>query len=174
MKRRAKHSLVWLCLFVSLLVSLSLRHTSAKLEAASQSLVADLILHNGFIWTVDEAKPQAEALAVRGDKLIKVGSNAEVLALKGAQTRVLDLQGAFVVPGFNDNHVHFANAASFYWNIQLMDVHTDATFVARIKEYLAAHPGEPIRGGGWGAYEQWEMGANKAGKKESHGSLSGS
>jgi predicted amidohydrolase YtcJ len=164
MKRGTKYGMFWFCLFISLLACLSLRHTSAKLEAASQTAVADLILHNGFVWTVDEAKPQAEALAVRGDKLIKVGGNAEVLALKGAQTRVIDLQGAFVVPGFNDNHVHFASAASFYWNIQLMDVHTDVTFVARVKEYVAAHPGEPIRGGGWGAYEQWEMGASKSGE----------
>ncbi|MGE0131984.1 MAG: amidohydrolase [Blastocatellales bacterium] len=122
------------------------------------SRAADLILHHGFIWTVDESKPQAEAIAVRGDRVIKVGGAEEVLALKGEGTRLIDLKGAFVTPGFNDNHVHFASAASFFWNLQLMDVHTDAAFVARVREYAATHPGEAIRGGGWGAYEQWEMG----------------
>ncbi|MCI0699051.1 amidohydrolase [candidate division KSB1 bacterium] len=127
---------------------------------------ADLILHNGFVWTVDDTKPQAEAVAIRGEQIIKVGSNADVLKLKGANTRVIDLKGAFVVPGFNDNHVHFASAALFFWNIQLMDVHTDAAFVQRVREYVAAKPNEPIRGGGWGAYEQWELGASTAGGKK--------
>ncbi|HXG68557.1 MAG TPA: amidohydrolase [Blastocatellia bacterium] len=134
-------------------------------DSVTAESAADLILHNGVIWTVDEAKPRAEAIAVRGAKILKVGSNAEVLALKGDRTQVIDLKGGFVVPGFNDNHVHFASAASFFWNIQLMDVHADAAFVARVREYVAAHPGEPIRGGGWGAYEQWEMGASRAGNK---------
>ncbi|MGH7451088.1 MAG: amidohydrolase, partial [bacterium] len=132
------------------------------------AMSADLILHNGFVWTVDETKPQAEAIAIRGEHIVKVGSNAEVLKLRGANTRAIDLKGAFVVPGFNDNHVHFASAAHFFWNIQLMDVHTDAVFIQRVREYVAAKPGEPIRGGGWGAYEQWELGASTVGgKKES-------
>lgn len=137
----------------------------ATVPAAAQATAADLILHNGYVWTVDEAKPQAEAIAVRGDKIIKVGTNAEVLALRDRDTRVIDLKGAFVVPGFNDNHIHFASAASFFWNIQLMDVHNDMDFVARVREYIAMRPGESIRGGGWGAYEQWEIGANETGGK---------
>src|SRR5574341_1670758 len=74
---------------------------------------ADLILHNGFIWTVDDAKPQAEAIAIRGAQIIKAGGNAAVLKLRSANTRAIDLKGAFVVPGFNDNHVPFASAAQF-------------------------------------------------------------
>jgi len=155
------------CLAILLALYFTFQQTNGS-SAANQtrSDVADLILHNGFIWTVDESRPQAEALAVRGDKIIKVGGAKEVLALKGERTRLIDLKGAFVTPGFNDNHVHFASAASFFWNIQLMDVHTDAAFVARVKEYIATHPNEPIRGGGWGAYEQWEMGASAAGVKK--------
>lgn len=131
--------------------------------AAAQAPAADLILHNGYIWTVDEKKPRAEAIAVRGETIQKVGTNAEVLALRGRDTRVIDLKGAFVVPGFNDNHIHFASAASFFWNIHLMDVHKDEDFVARVRDYAILRPGEPIRGGGWGAYEQWELGASGAG-----------
>jgi predicted amidohydrolase YtcJ len=138
------------------------------LSAQTKSEAAELILHHGAIWTVDEAKPTAEAIAVRGDKIIKVGNNAEVLALKGDRTQVIDLKGAFVTPGFNDNHVHFASAASFFWNIQLMDLHTDAAFVARVREYVAAHPREPIRGGGWGAYEDWGLGASSTIHRKQH------
>jgi len=152
----------------SFLSLLTLMFAISPGAARSQVMSADLILHNGFVWTVDEAKPQAEAVAIRGEQIVKVGGNAEVLKLRSANTRVIDLKGAFVVPGFNDNHVHFASAAQFFWNIQLMDVHTDAGFIQRVREYVAAKPGEPIRGGGWGAYEQWELGASTAGgKKES-------
>jgi predicted amidohydrolase YtcJ len=132
----------------------------------STSESADLILHNGFIWTIDETSPQAEAIALRGDKIIKLGDNARVMAFKGESTKMIDLKGAFVVPGFNDNHVHFASAASFFWNIQLMDVHSDEAFVERVRQYTAAHRGEPIRGGGWGAYEKWEMGASASARKK--------
>jgi predicted amidohydrolase YtcJ len=136
----------------------------ATSQPASQP--ADLILHNGFVWTVEESRPQAEALAIRGEHIMKVGGNDEVLKLKGESTRVIDLKGAFVAPGFNDNHVHFASAAQFFWNLQLMEVHSDAAFVQRVREYVAAHPDEPIRGGGWGAYEQWELGASASGSKK--------
>jgi hypothetical protein len=156
-----------LCLIIALAASLIVQRPAASSVAAIQrsSGPADLILYNGFIWTVDEAKPQAEAIAVRGDRIIKLGGNQEVLALKGERTQLIDLKGAFVTPGFNDNHVHFASAASFFWNLQLMDVHSDEAYVERVRQYVAAHAGEPIRGGGWGAYEQWEMGAATAGGK---------
>lgn len=157
-----------LCAFAvaSFLSLLPLLFAASPAMAQSQATPGDLILHNGFVWTVDDVKPQAEAIAIHGEQIIKVGSNAEVLKMRNANTRVIDLQGTFVVPGFNDNHVHFASAAQFFWNIQLMDVHTDAAFIQRVREYVAAKPGEPIRGGGWGAYEQWEMGANVTAAKK--------
>src|SRR5262245_24590588 len=165
MKKNRITQVVRACVIVPLALCFAFQQTIDGTSAANQtgSGAADLILHHGLIWTVDESRPQAEAVAVRGDRIIKVGGNEEVLALRGEHTRLIDLKGAFVTTGFNDNHVHFASAASFFWNLQLMDVHSDEAFVARVKDYVAAHPGEPIRGGGWGAYEQWEMGANQAG-----------
>jgi predicted amidohydrolase YtcJ len=153
------------CVAILLALCFAFQQTTDGTPAAGQtgSEAADLILHHGFIWTVDESKPQAEAIAVRGDRIIKVGGNEEALALRGEHTRLIDLKGAFVTPGFNDSHVHFASAASFFWNLQLMDVHSDEAFVERVKDYVAERPGEPIRGGGWGAYEQWEMGASRGG-----------
>lgn len=134
--------------------------------SAQAAAPVDLILHNGVVWTVNDSKPRAEAIAVAGEKISKVGSNTEVLALRGRDTRVIDLKGAFVVPGFNDNHIHFASAAQFFWNIQLMDVHSDKDFVERVRDYVRLRPGEPLRGGGWGAYEQWELGAADPGGKQ--------
>lgn len=68
--------------------------------------VADLVLHHGKIFTADSARPWAEALAVRGARILAVGSNAAALAHAGPGTRVLNLGGRVVVPGFNDSHSH--------------------------------------------------------------------
>jgi predicted amidohydrolase YtcJ len=153
------------CASAAILLCFGFQSRTSDSTAANQSDqgAADMILHHGFVWTVDDSKPRAEAIAIRGDRIIKVGGNEEVLALKGERTQLIDLKGSFVTPGFNDNHVHFASAASFFWNLQLMDVHTDEAFIKRVREYVAMRPGEPIRGGGWGAYEQWEMGASQTG-----------
>jgi predicted amidohydrolase YtcJ len=68
---------------------------------------ADLIVRNARIWTGDSTRPRAEALAVRGERLIAVGTNAQVDAHRGPRTRVIDAGGRFVTPGFIDDHTHF-------------------------------------------------------------------
>ena len=121
--------------------------------------VADLILHNGVIWTVDEKNPTAQAVAIKDGKFVVVGSNDAALKLRGPNTRVIDLKGAFVVPGFNDNHVHFASAAQFL-EFNIMRASTQEQFVARVKEVIARLPkGEWIVGGFWGAYDEWAAGS---------------
>src|SRR5580704_6229727 len=70
-------------------------------------VAADLILKNGKIWTVDAALPEAQAVAVWRDRIVLVGTDAEVAALIGPQTRIVDLKGRRVVPGFYDSHTHF-------------------------------------------------------------------
>ncbi len=121
--------------------------------------VADLILHNGVIWTVDEKNPTAQAVSIKDGKFIVVGSNDAALNVRGPNTRVVDLKGAFVVPGFNDNHVHFASAAQFL-EFNIMRASTQDQFVARVKEVIAQLPkGEWIVGGFWGAYDEWAAGS---------------
>jgi predicted amidohydrolase YtcJ len=121
--------------------------------------VADLILYNGVIWTVDEKNPTVEAVAIKDGKFVVVGSDAAALKLRGPDTRVIDLKRAFVVPGFNDNHVHFASAAQFL-EFNIMRASTQQEFVARVKEVTARLPeGEWIVGGFWGAYDQWAAGS---------------
>jgi len=72
---------------------------------------ANLILKNANIWTVDDRLPRAEALAIGGNEILFVGSNAQVQEMSGPDTRVLDLRGHLVLPGFNDCHTHFIYAA---------------------------------------------------------------
>ncbi|MFQ5604318.1 MAG: amidohydrolase [bacterium] len=120
---------------------------------------ADVILHNGVIWTVDEQNPQATAVAIRGNRFSAVGSEEDVLKLQGENTQVIDLQGKFVTPGFNDNHVHFASAARFL-EFNIMRVSTQEEFVQRVKEVVSKVPeGDWILGGYWGAYDAWVAGS---------------
>jgi predicted amidohydrolase YtcJ len=129
--------------------------------------VADLILHNATIWTVDEKNPTVQAVAIKDGKFVVVGSDAAALKLRGPNTRVVDLKGAFVVPGFNDNHVHFASAAQFL-EFNIMRASTQQEFVARVKEVTARLPeGEWIVGGFWGAYDQWAAGSAGNQRRES-------
>lgn len=136
------------------------------LLAAPQPAAADLILHNGVVWTVDDKNPQAQAVAIRDGKFVAVGSDESVLKLRGPGTRVIDLKGRFVVPGFNDNHVHFASAAQFL-EFNIMRASTQEEFVARVKEVVSGLPrGEWILGGYWGAYDQWTAGSAGSQKRE--------
>ncbi|HEY8011243.1 MAG TPA: amidohydrolase [Rudaea sp.] len=111
---------------------------------------ADLILHNGKVWTMENAQPLAQAVGLRGDKIVKVGSEAEVLALRGAQTRVIDLHGRLLLPGFNDAHTHFENAVDWYFQVRLIDVNSADTMLRRLAEVAARLPaGIWITGGDW-------------------------
>lgn len=111
---------------------------------------ADLILHNGKVWTVEAKQPVAQAVAVAGGKIVKVGNDAEVLALRGADTRTIDLKGRLVLPGFNDAHTHFENATDWYFQVRLIDVNTPELMLQRLAEVVARVPaGIWITGGDW-------------------------
>lgn len=127
--------------------------------AASSGPRAELIVHNGVIWTGDARGSIVQAAAVRDGRFIAVGNNADVLRLRGSGTRVIDLGGAFAVPGFNDNHTHFASAARFL-EFNIMTVSTQEEFVERVRALVADLPrGEWIVGGYWGAYDEWARGS---------------
>lgn len=86
---------------------------------AAQS--ADLIITGARVWTGDSTRPWAEAVAVSGERLLVVGSRAEVLRRRGPTTRMLGLPGRFVAPGFIDNHTHFAQAGALLLGVNLLD-----------------------------------------------------
>lgn len=126
---------------------------------------ADLILRNGLIYTVDSTNTLTEAVAIRGGRFVFVGANKDVKKYQGKQTRVIDLKGAFVLPGFNDNHVHFSSAAEFL-EFNIMRAATQQEFVARVREVVSRLPkGEWILGGYWGAYDQWAAGSAGGGRR---------
>jgi predicted amidohydrolase YtcJ len=132
----------------------------AAVVAAAPQPAADLVLKNGRVYTLDPARPWAEAIAVRADRIAVVGTNAEVERMEGAGTRVIDLAGAFVSPGFNDAHVHIESTGALLVGVNLLDVHEPAAFIARIREAAARLPqGAWITRGEWGAYEQWAAGS---------------
>jgi predicted amidohydrolase YtcJ len=93
----------------------------------------DTILYDAHVWTVDPAKPEAEAIAITSTKIVRVGSNAEVLSLKGPHTQLRDLHGARVLPGFNDAHTHFENATQWFFEARLVDVNDEAQMLERLK-----------------------------------------
>jgi len=161
-----RHLRVYRALIVVIALALS---SSASLTSGAQEPPpepADLILRNGLVYTVDPTNTLTEAVAIRAGKFVFVGSSKEVMKYRGKQTRVIDLKGQFVLPGFNDNHVHFASAAQFL-EFNIMRVATQQEFVARVKEVVARLPkSEWILGGYWGAYDQWAAGSAGSNRRE--------
>lgn len=115
---------------------------------------ADLIVRNARIWTGDSTTRFAQAIAVRGDRFIAVGTNAQADAHRSARTRVIDAGGRFITPGFIDDHTHFGQAGALLIGANLLDVSTAGPFAARIKAAVSRmSPGAWLTGGDWGAYE---------------------
>ena len=111
---------------------------------------ADLIITGGRVWTGDSARPQAEAVAVTGNRISAVGSRAEVMALQGPVTRVIDMPGTFITPGFIDNHTHFNSAGALLLGANLLDVSDEAGLIARVREARdRLPPGAWLTGGDW-------------------------
>ena len=101
--------------------------------------IADVIYKNGKIYTVNESQPWAEAVAVKNGKFLKVGTNAEILAVKGAETEIIDLAGKFVMPGMIDVHTHAIE--SHVPAVARLDDAGDADkIVQQIKAHIEADP----------------------------------
>ena len=113
-----------------------------------------LVLVNARIWTGDPARPWAEALAASGEKIVAVGTTAEIQAMAG-DSPTIDAHGRFVTPGFNDAHVHFLQGGFDLASVQLRDASTPEEFARRITEFAASVPeGRWITGGNWD-HELW-------------------
>ncbi len=111
----------------------------------------DLILTGAAVHTVDPSQPWAEALAVRGGQIAAVGSRDDVLALRRPDTRIHDLPGRLILPGFQDAHVHPPIAGIDRMRCDLLDVEGREAILTAVKIYAETHPDEPwILGSGWG------------------------
>src|SRR5205085_12638969 len=100
--------------------------------AYSQAEGADVVFRNGNVYTVNDRAPKAEAIAVKGDRIVFVGSNDGVKKYIGARTRVIDLKGRMVVPGMTDAHCHLMGIGEREMSFNLEGVASPDEFVARL------------------------------------------
>jgi len=127
-----------------------------SISGLQKSKKADLVLMNGKIVTVDDAKPEVQALAVSGDRVIAVGSNEEIKPYITQETEVIDLEGKLAIPGFIDGHGHFTGLGRSKMVLNFMEVKDWDEVVAMTKEAVKkAKSGEWIFGRGW-HQEKWD------------------
>ena len=115
---------------------------------------ADLVLRGGRVF-VGKGQAPATAIAVKGDRVMAAGADAAVAPLIGPGTRVVELRGRLVVPGFNDAHVHFLSGGFGLLSVDLRDAKDEAEFARRIGEHAKTLPkGTWIQEGNWD-HETW-------------------
>jgi predicted amidohydrolase YtcJ len=129
----------------------------AACAAGLQEEPADLVLRNGQIVTVDEAMPEAEAVAIRGHTIVAVGTNAEIARFVGRSTQVIDLDGRLAIPGFIEGHGHFMGVGQAKMNLDLMNVRNWDEVVQMVAAAAADAPRDAwIVGRGW-HQEKWDQ-----------------
>jgi hypothetical protein len=122
----------------------------ASTLAVNPLVSADLVLVNGKVWTVDPQQPEAQAIAVWNGQILKVGSDEEVKKLVGANTKVIDVGGKRVMPGFTDSHLHFLGGGLQLARVELKDCPNEAEFGKRLKEFDSKTPTDRwMLGGNW-------------------------
>jgi predicted amidohydrolase YtcJ len=131
--------------FISVLLPLLL---TVRL-AAQQRPSADVILTNAKIWTVDPERPTAEAVAIIGDRIVAVGSAADIDRWRGSATKIIDGGGKLVLPGFDDAHVHFSTGGEQLDSVDLRDANSQEEFRKRIAARAQHRPKEWMTGGDW-------------------------
>jgi len=129
---------------------------SAACGRSGGGLSPDLIICNGRITTVDDRRSEVESVAVLDGKIVAVGGSDEIRALAGDKTRLIDLGGRRVVPGFNDAHVHFLDGGMGLSSVQLRDAASEEEFARRIGEFASKMPkGRWLLNGNWD-HENWK------------------
>ncbi len=117
---------------------------------AADAEPADMVLLHGKIYTVNAKQSWAQAVAIRGEKIVAVGDDAEIEKLCGPATKVVDAGGKLVLPGFVDCHIHFLEGSVSLGQANLEGAKNPADLQRILREYAAKHPGDGwILGGGW-------------------------
>ncbi|CAM0885086.1 unnamed protein product [Alopecurus aequalis] len=123
---------------------------ASRLPWTPQGRFADMILANATIYTADPARPFAAAMAVRGGRVLRVGTYNSVKEFKGRHTHELNLSGNVVLPGFIDSHVHLIDGGLQLARVPLRGVRSKDEFISRVEGAVRdKHPGEWVLGGGW-------------------------
>ena len=111
---------------------------------------ADWIFQNGTIYTVNPAQPTAEAVAVRGNEIVYVGDKTGTADLHGPNTRVIDLSGRMLLPGFIDGHDHLASLGITKLGVSIRGINGKDAVLQAIRDWIATQPADaPLRGHGW-------------------------
>jgi predicted amidohydrolase YtcJ len=140
---------------ITLIITLAAICLNLSSAAFAQNGAADLVIINANIRTMDAKRTVASSIAIIGQRIKAVGSDADVRPWIGPKTRVIDAKGKLVLPGFNDAHVHFMETGAQLSSVDLRDAKTPQEFVARIKAFAAKLPkGRWILGGQWD-HENW-------------------
>ena len=117
---------------------------------AQQTQTADIVFKNGNVYTANDKQARAEAIAVKADRIVFVGTNAEAQKFVGQNTRVVDLKGNTVLPGFTDSHQHLSGVGLREMTLNLEGTTSLEDFLAKVKARVdQAKPGEWITGRGW-------------------------
>jgi predicted amidohydrolase YtcJ len=149
-----RKSILGLTVFAVAVAGLSIQ-ARAQRGGTAQAPPADLVLTNGRIVTVDDGRPEAEAIAISKDRIQALGTAAEIKAMTGPNTQVIDLQGQLAIPGFIESHGHFSGVGGAQLELNLMNVESWDKIVAMVAEAVSrAKPGQWIYGRGW-HQEKW-------------------
>lgn len=125
-------------------------HLISPASLSQNRKIADLAIINARIRTMDKSNPSAEAVAVKGNKIIAVGTNSQIKRLLDQNTQTIDARGKLLLPGFNDAHVHFAGIGNLFSSLDLREAKSAAEIAEKIKYYVQFLPKSRwILGSGW-------------------------
>jgi predicted amidohydrolase YtcJ len=140
---------------LTLIIAVILTLRRVPVHADKPALVADTIVINAVVHTMDSSQPTAEAVAIYHNRIVAVGSNSDIKKLAGSATRTVDAKKRLLLPGFNDAHTHFLSGGFQLSSVDLRDANSPAEFAARIKTFASNLPkGRWITGGDWD-HERW-------------------
>src|SRR4030095_1343843 len=140
---------------LNLLLISFLAATLMNIPVNPVTFTPDLIIVNATVRTMDPARPTAEAIAILSNRIVAIGTSAEISKLAGPNTRIIDAKKRLVLPGFNDAHVHFLSGGFQLSSVDLRDANTPQEFAERIRQFAAKLPaGRWITGGDWDQ-ERW-------------------
>jgi len=138
-----------------LIVALTLTVMNLPVRADKSALVADTIIVNAVVHTMDASQPVAEAVAIYGNRIVAVGSSKDIKKFAGPTTRTIDAKKRLLLPGFNDAHTHFLSGGFQLSSVDLRDANSPQEFAERIKAFAAKLPkGRWVTGGDWD-HERW-------------------
>ena len=122
----------------------------AAAQAPAAREPADLVLRNAKVYTANDRQPTAEAVAIKGDRIVFVGRSDDAARLVGPRTRVVNLDGAAVFPGFTDAHMHLSGVGDREMSLNLEGTNTLDDFLAKVKARVdQSRPGQWVTGRGW-------------------------